>query len=154
MRQHMERAQFLEQVRAKREDGLSIRAIASLLGAHRSRVHRALQTLERRKNPVAAFHWGSTPSQEGQSASPFVGRQREGSQLKTALEDALSGRARTVMLVGEPSIGKTRTAQELAAYAIERGYQALWGRCYSAQGAPPYWPWGQAIRLIATPTRA
>ena len=22
----------------------------------------------------------------------------------------------------------------------------LWGRCYEAEGAPPYWPWVQAIR--------
>ena len=39
----------------------------------------------------------------------FVGRQREMGDLKAALEDALSGRGRLVMLVGEPGIGKTRT---------------------------------------------
>ncbi|MCI0800329.1 MAG: AAA family ATPase, partial [Chloroflexi bacterium] len=50
------------------------------------------------------------------------------------------------MLVGEPGIGKTRTAQELATYAGLRGAQVLWGRCYEEQGAPPYWPWVQAIR--------
>ncbi len=22
----------------------------------------------------------------------------------------------------------------------------MWGRCYEEQGAPPYWPWVQAIR--------
>jgi hypothetical protein len=38
----------------------------------------------------------------------FVGRQREMDQLKTALEDALSGQGRLVMLAGEPGIGKTR----------------------------------------------
>jgi len=76
----------------------------------------------------------------------FVGRQREMGELKAALEDALSGRGRTVMLVGEPGIGKTRTAQELATYAGLRGAQVLWGRCYDNTGAPPYWPWVQAIR--------
>ncbi|MDP6665028.1 MAG: protein kinase, partial [SAR202 cluster bacterium] len=40
----------------------------------------------------------------------FVGRQREMDQLKAALEDALGGRGRMVTLVGEPGIGKTRTA--------------------------------------------
>ena len=50
------------------------------------------------------------------------------------------------MLVGEPGIGKTRTAQELAAYAETRGAQVLWGRCYEEEGAPPYWPWVQPIR--------
>jgi hypothetical protein len=47
----------------------------------------------------------------------FVGRQREMGELKAALEDTLSGRGRLLTLVGEPGIGKTRTAQELATYA-------------------------------------
>jgi len=76
----------------------------------------------------------------------FVGRQREMGELKACLEDALSGRGRLVTLVGEPGIGKTRTAQELATYAGLRGAQVLWGRCYEEQGMPPYWPWVQAIR--------
>ena len=53
--------------------------------------------------------------------SPFVGRDTEMAELKASLEDALSGRGRLVMLVGEPGIGKTRTAQELAALADEIG---------------------------------
>ena len=76
----------------------------------------------------------------------FVGRQREMGELKASLEDALSGRGRLVTLVGEPGIGKTRTAQELATYAGMRGAQVLWGRCYEGEGAPPFWPWVQAIR--------
>jgi len=76
----------------------------------------------------------------------FVGRNQEMGELKAALEDALSGRGRLVTLVGEPGIGKTRTAQELATYAGLRHAQVLWGRCYEGEGAPPYWPWVQAIR--------
>ena len=76
----------------------------------------------------------------------FVGRQREMGELKAALEDALSGRGRMMTLVGEPGIGKTRTAEELATYARMRGAQVLSGRCYEEQGVPPYWPWVQAIR--------
>ena len=67
--------------------------------------------------------------------------------LTTALEDAISGHGRLVMLVGEPGIGKTRTAQELAVLAEQRGDQVLWGRCHEEEGAPPYWPWVQAIRF-------
>ena len=76
----------------------------------------------------------------------FVGRKAEMGDLKAALEEALSGRGRMVTLVGEPGIGKTRTAQELVTFAGLRGMQVLWGRCYEEQGVPPYWPWVQAIR--------
>ena len=76
----------------------------------------------------------------------FVGRQKEMGDLKAALEDALSGRGRLVTLVGEPGIGKSRTALELTTYAGLRAAQVLWGRSYEEQGVPPYWPWVQAIR--------
>ena len=58
------------------------------------------------------------PNQEMKESSftdrVFVGRRREMAQLKAAMDDALSGHGQMVMLVGEPGIGKTRTAQELA----------------------------------------
>jgi class 3 adenylate cyclase len=76
----------------------------------------------------------------------FVGREKEISELRSGLDDALSGKARLVMLVGEPGIGKTFTAEELATYARVRGAQVLWGRCYEGEGAPAYWPWVQIIR--------
>ena len=75
-------------------------------------------------------------------SSPFVGRQREMAELT----DALSGRGQMVMLAGEPGIGKTRTAQELATLALAKGVRILWGRCYEQEGAPPYWPWVQIMR--------
>src|SRR5918996_1914983 len=80
------------------------------------------------------------------ASSSFVGRHREIDELKSALEDVQSGQGRVVMLVGEPGIGKTRTAQELAAYAESRGTRVLWGWCYEETGAPPYWPWLQPLR--------
>ena len=87
-----------------------------------------------------------THSLDSLAGDVFVGRQGEMGELKAALEDALSGRGRLVTLVGEPGIGKTRTAVELATYAGLRGAQVLWGRSYEEQGVPPYWPWVQAIR--------
>ncbi|MCI0860280.1 MAG: DUF2791 family P-loop domain-containing protein, partial [Chloroflexi bacterium] len=79
-------------------------------------------------------------------ARVFVGREQEMAELKAALDDALSGHGRLVMLVGEPGIGKTRTTQELASYAENRGAKVLWGRCYEEEGTPPYWPWVQTLR--------
>ncbi len=76
----------------------------------------------------------------------FVGRDKEMDELRAGLEDALSGRGRLLMLVGEPGIGKTRTSEEFATYARLRNVQVLWGRCYEGEGAPAYWPWVQIIR--------
>jgi DNA-binding CsgD family transcriptional regulator len=50
------------------------------------------------------------------------------------------------MLVGEPGIGKTRMARELAHHAGLRGARVLWGRCAETPGAPPYWPWVQVVQ--------
>ena len=76
----------------------------------------------------------------------FVGRESELERLRGAFDDAFGGRGGVVMLVGEPGIGKTRTAQELETYARMRSAQVLWGRAHEASGAPAYWPWVQVGR--------
>jgi class 3 adenylate cyclase/tetratricopeptide (TPR) repeat protein len=76
----------------------------------------------------------------------FVGRDEQVEKLRNGLDEALSGKGGILLLVGEPGIGKTRTAEELATYASMRGAQVLWGRCYEGDGAPAYWPWVQIIR--------
>jgi tetratricopeptide (TPR) repeat protein len=73
----------------------------------------------------------------------FVGREAEMERLRGAFDEAFAGQGLLVMLVGEPGIGKTRTAQELATYARLRGGQALWGRARESEGAPAFWPWIQ-----------
>ena len=79
----------------------------------------------------------------------FVGRHAELAALHGALAQAVAGRPRIVLLAGEPGIGKTRTAQELVAYAGTQGVLAIWGRCPEEPGAPPYWPWLQLLRRYA-----
>src|SRR5881296_326685 len=76
----------------------------------------------------------------------FVGRHDELVELRAGLEDAVTGRGRFFLVVGEAGIGKTRLVEELAREAAERGHLVLWGRCWEGEGAPPYWPWIQVIR--------
>jgi class 3 adenylate cyclase/tetratricopeptide (TPR) repeat protein len=83
---------------------------------------------------------------EGLAEGIFVGREREVDKLRAGLEDALGGRGRLLMIVGEPGIGKTRTAEELVTYARLRGARVMVGRSYEAEGAPAYWPWLQVAR--------
>ncbi|HIB12475.1 MAG TPA: hypothetical protein EYO17_11220 [Dehalococcoidia bacterium] len=51
----------------------------------------------------------------------FVGRQQEMGELKACLEEALSGKCQMLTLVGEPGIGKTRTAHFEDAVTFCRG---------------------------------
>ena len=77
------------------------------------------------------------------SRGVFVGREKELERLRNAFDEAMSGHGGLVMLVGEPGIGKTRTAQELETYARMRGAQVLQGRSHEQSGAPAFWPWVQ-----------
>ena len=76
----------------------------------------------------------------------FVGRARELAELHAGLEGAVAGRGGSFLISGEPGIGKTRLAEEVAATARARGTRVLWGRCWEGGGAPAYWPWIQVIR--------
>ncbi len=78
--------------------------------------------------------------------APFVGRPRELGQLIAGLEAALAGEGRLFLISGEPGIGKSRLVDQLAGRARERLADVLVGRCWEAGGAPPYWPWVQALR--------
>src|SRR5437867_3656942 len=86
--------------------------------------------------------------------SVFVGRHRELTELRAGLDDAAAGRGRLFLVVGEAGIGKTRLVEEVAREAAERGFQALVGRCWEGEGAPPYWPWVQVIRAYLRTTDA
>jgi DNA-binding SARP family transcriptional activator/tetratricopeptide (TPR) repeat protein len=79
-------------------------------------------------------------------ARVFVGRESELAELDGALNDAIAGRGRLVLLVGEPGIGKTRVAEKLIESARARGARVRVGRCWEASGAPAFWPWVHALR--------
>ena len=82
----------------------------------------------------------------------FVGRERELAELVDGLDAAANGRGSLFLLAGEPGIGKSRLADELASLARDRGFLVLWGRCWEAGGAPAYWPWVQGIRTYLRET--
>jgi tetratricopeptide (TPR) repeat protein len=85
-------------------------------------------------------------SMTGRAGRAIVGRTRELDRLCVALGEAIAGRGRLVLVGGEPGIGKTRLAEELAGRAGADGASVLWGRCWAVGGAPAYWPWVQILR--------
>ncbi|BCO41082.1 hypothetical protein MINTM001_22210 [Mycobacterium paraintracellulare] len=108
-----------------------------------------LETAEQRPQPAAA----ETPMERpGLPAvlvgpGPFVGRGRELEGLLSAWQGALTGCVRTVLIAGEPGVGKTRLAGEWSQRAYEMGAVVLYGRCDEDLGAP-YQPFAEALRAL------
>ncbi|MFT3927010.1 MAG: AAA family ATPase [Myxococcales bacterium] len=81
--------------------------------------------------------------------SRLLGRADELAALLARLERAELGHGGLMLIEGEPGMGKSALAEELAVRAQERGVAVLWGRAWEDGGAPPFWPWIQVLRAIA-----
>ena len=78
----------------------------------------------------------------------FIGRQRELGELSATLEMVLANEDRFCLISGEPGIGKTRLSEELAAVAVEKGAEVVWGRCSERTISSSFWPWAQVIEAL------
>ena len=65
--------------------------------------------------------------------SDFKGRQEELVILTNALDDAISGQGRIVMLASGPDIGKTCFTHELVTQTDAKGIKTFWGWCCERQ---------------------
>jgi DNA-binding SARP family transcriptional activator len=124
----------------------------TLLGELGIEPGRSLQELER---AILAQETSldASPSQPSASAAPgrraappVVGRDDELALLEAGLADALAGRGRLFVVTGAAGTGKTRLGDEIASRAKAGGARILWGRGWHGGGAPPFWPWIQALR--------
>src|SRR5690242_819531 len=80
---------------------------------------------------------------------PLYGREEVVGRARAALAQAARGAGRLLLFTGEPGIGKSRLAEQVASDALGQGWAVAWGRCWEAGGAPAYWPWIQAFRGLA-----
>ena len=74
----------------------------------------------------------------------YVGRSDVRDVLRSLWDETKLEGPRTVLLVGEPGIGKTRTAYEIAKEARESGATVLFGRC-DDELQVPYQPFVEAL---------
>jgi DNA-binding SARP family transcriptional activator/tetratricopeptide (TPR) repeat protein len=81
----------------------------------------------------------------------FVGREPELETLLRAWNDATIGQRGALLVGGEPGVGKTRLAAELASIVTGPGASVLYGRCDEDMGIP-YQPWVEALRHLAVHT--
>jgi class 3 adenylate cyclase len=79
----------------------------------------------------------------------FVGREEELERLLGLWKEAVAGERGVALLAGEPGIGKTRLAIELAGTVRESGGVVLAGRCDEDMGVP-YQPFVEALRHYVT----
>jgi DNA-binding SARP family transcriptional activator/tetratricopeptide (TPR) repeat protein/DNA-binding transcriptional ArsR family regulator len=94
------------------------------------------------------------PATDGRDAERvrLVGRDRERARLIDALDYALGGRSRQVLLEGEAGIGKTRLLEQLTEDARWRGFTVARAAC-DPGGAWPYLPLAEAIESALSPVR-
>ena len=84
------------------------------------------------------------PALSGALATAYVGRGELRSRLVEEWRTVRAGTPRTVLLAGEPGVGKTRTAAELCRAAFADGALVLFGRCDEGLGVP-YQPFVEAL---------
>jgi DNA-binding SARP family transcriptional activator len=78
-------------------------------------------------------------------STPLVGRQAELETLHQQLHTAWRGQGRTILLAGEPGVGKTRLAYEALRAAASAGMTTLLGAAYEQAGQWPYQPFIEAF---------
>src|SRR5207302_2843176 len=92
-------------------------------------------TVEVRWEPVP-FSSGPLPALLTDIGRIFVGRDDELERLGQLWKEVATGARRIVLLAGEPGVGKTRLAAELAIRVHEEGGLVLAGRCDEDLGVP------------------
>jgi DNA-binding winged helix-turn-helix (wHTH) protein/tetratricopeptide (TPR) repeat protein len=97
---------------------------------------------------VAPVEERAAPAEARAETGLFVGREAVMQELRAELDEVLAGRGRVAMLAGEPGIGKTRTSEELAREARQRGALVAEARCHEGEGVPAFWPWVQILRAL------
>jgi len=105
--------------------------------------------------PALTLSWSGITAEEAlppalaaSAGGRFVGRVTELEAVATAWKHAREGSLQAVMVAGEPGVGKTRLAFELARRVHEDGGTVVYGRCEEELDVP-YQPFAEALRSYA-----
>jgi tetratricopeptide (TPR) repeat protein len=128
-------------------DSLAVRLLAKRPEERPASAAEVRQTLERLDSPESTTPTEEIPLLDRIARGQIVGRERELGEAKTLWRRAAGGEGHTLLVSGEPGIGKTRFVRELIANAEIHRATALVGECY-AEGGAPYAPVAQIIRDV------
>jgi DNA-binding winged helix-turn-helix (wHTH) protein len=90
----------------------------------------------------------AAPTAQWTTQDAFVGRASTLDRLDRDVEAALAGSPRTILIAGEPGIGKTRTIEALCASERLADAEVVWGRCFEGTGSLPLQPWLKILRQL------
>ncbi|MGA4728109.1 ATP-binding protein [Micromonospora taraxaci] len=79
----------------------------------------------------------------------FVGREAELTALGQAAAECVTSGPRVAIVSGEAGAGKTTVLSRFREELSSRGWLVTVGRCPEVEGAPPAWPWVEALRQLA-----
>ena len=79
----------------------------------------------------------------------FFGRDAELDGVSRSLTETAQGRGVLLVVVGEPGIGKTRFAREVARRAVARGFAVFEGACEESRNGKSYAPWVRILQDLA-----
>ena len=99
-----------------------------------------------RRQPAPAQPPAATPRMVARAEAPLVGRREEVARIGDALDIAAGRRGRTLVLLGEAGIGKSRLIEELAALGAQKGAPIFVGRCHETEQVLPFGPWVEILR--------
>ncbi|MBI4334499.1 MAG: tetratricopeptide repeat protein [Chloroflexi bacterium] len=109
-------------------------------------------TLKGKKDPVrSVLLEGEAHHVSPESAlrmSSLFGRQREMDTLTAVCAEAEKGNSRSVVVVGDAGVGKSRLLSEWENYLRGRGWTIYSGHCYSYTTANPLVPWTSVLNSL------
>jgi DNA-binding SARP family transcriptional activator/tetratricopeptide (TPR) repeat protein len=80
-------------------------------------------------------------------AGPLFGRDSESARLKRFMREVVGGRGGSVLIEGEPGIGKSALVQAALAQAVDAGCQVFWGAGDELGQALPLLPFLDGLRV-------
>lgn len=127
-------------------DGSLTQAVSDVREALGEAGHRVIKTVPKRGYMLVAdaVQASTSPSRLASlpttESTPFVGRSNEYGLLVGLITRLATGAGHTVLIQGEPGIGKSRLLREVARYAQTQGLPTLSTKCYEIERAIPYQP--------------
>ncbi len=84
------------------------------------------------------------------AAAAYVGRDADLALAMDAAAGAASGRPQIMLVTGDAGAGKTALSDWVSQRLHAQGWRVTVGRCPEHEGAPPGWPWAEALRRLAS----